>query len=220
MKSTKALVKYAPKIPRALDEQIVEAAVEQLKSSSEASWKLIPKDKLKKLYKEYDVESFTDYIEQLEQAVNDKKYLVVNLSAYRRKINQLAYNLRENGVNLFVKYSPSALVDVSIYNLGVRDPPLPAVVTSNSTYFPTAERAAYEANKPPTKVKDTYEINQTIKSETLKSRAILGDDDESEVCPMGTPECQLVTTLRQLRGAEEPMTVFYDCPCGYSNKVD
>ncbi len=125
MSARKSNTKNGPKIPRPLSDEIVCRAIDQLKTESLSAWNRIPKDKLEELCKKHKIDSFEDYIEQLEQAVNDKKYLLGTADSYRYKICQLSYNLHHNGVTLFVKYKPRKLADVSSYDLGIVDPSLP-----------------------------------------------------------------------------------------------
>ena len=150
---------------------------------------------------EHLVPGQTTYLQELESRMFDLSGRPTTyqhlLSAYYRKFIQLVYNLREVGADLLRRYTPSELVHLSEADLNPR-------VKAEREYMAEQHR-----------------LYKKILAEGIDME---GDEDEATASTTKCSKCHatknISINLRQLRSADEPMSVFYTCnKCGHHWRV-
>lgn len=79
-------------------------------------WKAIPKEQLRN--SNHGISSLSTYVRELEGHIYDQKFLLLNnLNDYKHKIYSMIQNLKYNGDNLLIKYSPEELSELDHFKL-------------------------------------------------------------------------------------------------------
>lgn len=130
-------------------------------------------------------------------------YSKSNAFAYRKKLNQLTYNLKTNGPFLLKSYYPWELAFINNAALGQN----------------TAEELAMEKHKAQIDVfqEELAGTLALLKADAAKDRSLTGS---SQVCCKFCKSTNILDFQKQTRAADEGMTWFFKCrDCGKTGKV-